>query len=136
MLAKGAEREVQGNSFRIYPGGFAVSRALGDINSKLVREGHIPRLLISDSELITADIHEDDAFIVIASDGLWEVFSNEQVQERVMRKAAAKNFQHPTHLAENLVEGAFRAGSMDNLTCVVICLLDLDVADNESARRD
>jgi serine/threonine protein phosphatase PrpC len=52
--------------------GLAMSRSLGD---GLAHSCGV----ISDPEIIEFEVHPDDKFIVVASDGVWEFLSNEQV---------------------------------------------------------
>lgn len=52
--------------------GLAMSRSLGDYVAQSV--GVIP-----DPEILEYEINQDDLFMVIASDGVWEFMSNEDV---------------------------------------------------------
>ena len=57
-----------------------------------------------------------DEFVILASDGVFDVFDNEQVV-RIARSAAT-----PQEAANLLTSSAFHAGSLDNVTAVVVAL--------------
>ncbi|GMF12562.1 unnamed protein product [Phytophthora lilii] len=52
-------------------GRLAVARAFGD--------AELSQLVIADPEVTVHELHKEDEFIVMASDGLWDVMTNEQV---------------------------------------------------------
>jgi len=86
----------------------AMSRAIGDLFLK--------PYVSAEPEVSTLKIEAKDEFIVLASDGVFDVFDNEQVV-RIVRSA------HTPHEAATLLtNSAFVAGSLDNLTAVVVAL--------------
>ena len=56
--------------------GLAMSRSLGDRIAQSVGVSPIP-------EIFEFKVHESDTFIVIASDGVWEFLSNDDVAKLV-----------------------------------------------------
>jgi serine/threonine protein phosphatase PrpC len=59
-------------------GVLAVSRAIGDCSLK--------PYVTCDPEIVTHELRgEEDLYLVIASDGLWDVMSNEEVARFVIR---------------------------------------------------
>jgi protein phosphatase 1L len=58
-------------------GVLAVSRGIGDAKLK--------PYVTSEPEVTEKDLEEQDLFLVIASDGLWDVMQNEEVARIVMR---------------------------------------------------
>ena len=74
-------REEQDEPYRVwckgkdYPG-IAMSRSLGDAVGKTIGVCYEP-------EIMLRNIHRDNMYIVVASDGLWDVLSNQQVEEIV-----------------------------------------------------
>jgi hypothetical protein len=60
------------------PGGIAVSRSLGDASMKL------PGYVSAQAEFSHYQIGSQDQFIVLACDGLWDVFSNQEVVDIVL----------------------------------------------------
>ncbi|KAJ3675235.1 hypothetical protein LUZ60_004277 [Juncus effusus] len=86
-------------------GVLAVSRAFGD---KLLKPFVIaePEIQEEDTELID--------FIIIASDGLWNVISNKDAVDLVRGVSDAEA------ASRRLIEEAYARGSSDNITCVVV----------------
>ncbi|KAL0369296.1 UNVERIFIED_CONTAM: putative protein phosphatase 2C 11 [Sesamum calycinum] len=105
------ERIEQAGGFVVWAGTWrvggvlAVSRAFGD---KLLRP-----YVVADPEIQEEEV-DGVEFIIIASDGLWNVLSNKDavtiVQDIADAEAASKK----------LVEEAYGRGSSDNITCVVV----------------
>jgi len=58
--------------------GLAMSRSLGDYVAQSVGVSPIPEINIY-------DISADDRVMIIASDGVWEFLSNDQIAELAMR---------------------------------------------------
>jgi len=116
-------------------GMLAVSRALGDHSLK--------DFVVSTPEIRSTEIHPDDAgFILLACDGVWDVFSNEEavkiiqdsysvlcdveartlgVQSLSSEQRANFDVNVSSQLARDLVNKAIQKGSRDNVTCL-ICL--------------
>lgn len=105
------ERIEQAGGFIIWAGTWrvggvlAVSRAFGD---KLLKPYVVAEPEIQEEEIDGVD------FIIIASDGLWNVLSNKDavsiVQDIVDTEAASRR----------LIEEAYSRGSTDNITCIVV----------------
>ena len=91
-------------------GQLAVSRAFGDKNLK----NH----LRSDPDVTNADIDADTDILILASDGLWDVVTNEEAV------AMIKPIQSPEEAAKTLMQEATQRGSADNITVVVVRFLD------------
>lgn len=92
-------------------GVLAVSRAFG--NRKL------RRVIRPDIEMMQRDLTREDDFLVMASDGLWDVLRNKDVCDICYALTAS---HRPQQLAEELVHTAIARGSMDNVTCIVVQL--------------
>lgn len=86
----------------------AVSRAIGD---RLLK-----RYVISEPEIQSWNRAEQDHFIVLASDGVWDVLSNEEVGRLVIQS------EHPQKAANLIMEEAYGRGSLDNISVLVIDL--------------
>ncbi|XP_040383365.1 probable protein phosphatase 2C 7 isoform X3 [Oryza brachyantha] len=99
-------------------GVLAMSRAFGN---RLLK-----RFVVADPEIQEQEIDDDLEFLILASDGLWDVVSNEHAV------AFVKAEEGPEAAARKLTEIAFARGSTDNITCIVVNLLhdkmDLDSA--------
>jgi len=87
-------------------GVLAVSRAFGD---RLLK-----KYVVADPEIQEENITEDVEFLLLASDGLWDVVSNQDAVTMV------KDVQDAEEAAKRLTDEAYKKGSADNITCVVI----------------
>jgi len=86
----------------------AMSRAIGDLFLK--------PYVSAEPEVSSVPLQRTDEFIVLCSDGVFDVFDNDQVV-RIVRSA-----HNPQEAATLLTNSAFVAGSLDNLTAVVVAL--------------
>ncbi|OQR88114.1 protein phosphatase 2C [Achlya hypogyna] len=86
----------------------AVSRAIGDRMLK--------PYVIAEPEITQHERTADDAFLVLASDGVWDVLSNAEVARLVLQADSI-------HLAaKTVMEYAYQRGSLDNICAMVIDL--------------
>ncbi|KAF0852991.1 mitochondrial putative pyruvate dehydrogenase phosphatase (PDP) [Andalucia godoyi] len=99
----------------------AMSRAVGDCFLKAVG-------VTAEPDLYHRKLRTDDEFLIIASDGLWDVLSSDTVH-----KVASENDASPQLAAERLVELAYRNGSMDNISVVVVDLRNLSEGHSSTA---
>lgn len=118
----------------------AVSRAFGDwefkgrglqqLLSAGVERGYWPQdfadkqNITSDPVIVTPDISQTDLsmstdeFLVIATDGLWDVMPASDVMRWVKNKL--KNGQTAQEVSEGLVATALKRYSTDNISCIVV----------------
>eukprot|EP01018_Ginkgo_biloba_P030334 Gb_26830 [translate_table: standard] len=87
-------------------GVLAVSRAFGD---RLLKQ-----YVVAEPEIQEEIVNDNVEFLILASDGLWDVVSN---QDAV---AMIQSTEDPELAAKRLTEEAYRKGSADNITCVVV----------------
>jgi len=100
----------------------AVSRAFGDRGLKVGSGG---AGLTANPEIKIFSRQENDKFFVLASDGLWDVYSNEQAA-RVGRNVLQQRTKNPAQaIADALTNGAYEKESLDNITTLVVLLDDL-----------
>lgn len=104
--------------YRVYPGGLAVSRAFGDLQLKTADEsvGGFGAYVTADPEIIEEVVTPQDEFIVLASDGLWDVFTDQDAIDFAKKYLPDK----PQAAAEALCREAFQRQSQDNVTVVVV----------------
>ncbi|KAF2665632.1 PP2C-domain-containing protein [Microthyrium microscopicum] len=109
-------------------GNLALSRAIGDFEFKKTAE------LPPEQQIVTAfpdvtehEVTEDDEFVVIACDGIWDCQSSQAVIEFVRRGIVAK--QELSSICENLMDNCLARTSdtggvgCDNMTVIVVALL-------------
>ena len=87
-------------------GVLAVSRAFGD---RLLK-----RYVVAVPEIQDEALQPGDEFIVMASDGLWDVLSYQDAISLV------RGMQDATEMATRLAQEAYSRGTMDNISCVVV----------------
>ncbi|MDR3646283.1 MAG: PP2C family protein-serine/threonine phosphatase [Candidatus Babeliales bacterium] len=92
----------------------AVSRSLGDTK--------FAPYVISEPEIIEHEISPEDEFIILASDGIWDVITSQNAVDLVNNQLS-KNM-NLNDIAKYLISVALRAGSKDNLTVIIIKLPD------------
>lgn len=135
-IAEQAASGIQWTTIHRVLGEVSVSRSIGDYPYKGFVPGEVVTdffawpenhdmtfnadLVISDPESKHVDIDELCEFVIIASDGLWDVVSNEKAVARV--KAAFKAGESPKTAAEALCNLALKLGSGDNTTVLVVQL--------------
>ncbi|KAJ8766314.1 hypothetical protein K2173_022373 [Erythroxylum novogranatense] len=98
-------------------GDLSVTRALGDWALKLPYGSASP--LIAEPDVQQVVLTEDDEFLIIGCDGIWDVISSQAAVSLVRRTLRRHN--DPERCARELVKEALRLHSADNLTVVVIC---------------
>jgi len=108
-------------------GVLAVARAFGDIEFKN-KESFGPGAITCEPEIKIWNISDKTEFIVLACDGLWDVFSNGCVANFV-RKRLLKG-QTPQKVCESLVKYAYQKGSRDNISAVIVSFLDGNLCKN------
>ncbi|KAF3782566.1 putative protein phosphatase 2C 52 [Nymphaea thermarum] len=87
-------------------GVLAMSRAFGN---RLLKQ-----FVVAEPEIQEEEVDKELEFLVIASDGLWDVVPNEDAVSLV------RTIEEPEQAARKLTETAFTRGSADNITCVVV----------------
>ncbi|CAL9133847.1 protein phosphatase 2C 59 [Musa troglodytarum] len=90
-------------------GVLAVSRAFGD---RLLKQ-----FVVADPEIQEEVVDHSLEFLILASDGLWDVVTNEEAV------AMIQSIEDPEQAAKRLLHEAYQRGSADNITCVVVRFL-------------
>lgn len=109
-------------------GNLALSRAIGDFEFK--KSANLPperQIVTACPDVSSHKITDDDEFLIIACDGIWDCLSSQGAVEFVRRGIAAK---HPLHtICENLMDSVLAENSdtggvgCDNMTMVIVGLL-------------
>ncbi|XP_033761167.1 protein phosphatase 1L-like isoform X1 [Pecten maximus] len=91
-------------------GVLATSRALGDYPLK------DKNLLIAEPDILSFDCKEiQPQFIILATDGLWDVFGNQEAVDYIKERLHEPHFG-----AKSLVLQAYYRGSLDNISVMVV----------------
>jgi serine/threonine protein phosphatase PrpC len=129
IMAAGGKVERGGADVARVNGVLAVSRSMGDFDNK-VGVIHTPDI---------QHILGDQKFIVIATDGLWDVMNNQQVIDFVLYalfdmvknntfQIRSRTKKEKDNIAYRLAEEAIRLGSEDNIT-IIIYFIDKEITD-------
>ncbi|KAK7942979.1 PP2C-domain-containing protein [Apiospora aurea] len=109
-------------------GNLALSRAIGDFEFKKSAElAPEQQIVTAYPDVVVHDISDDDEFLVIACDGIWDCQSSQAVVEFVRRGVAAK--QDLEKICENMMDNCLASNSetggvgCDNMTMMVIGFL-------------
>ncbi|KAL8527150.1 hypothetical protein ACS0TY_005139 [Phlomoides rotata] len=103
-------------------GVLSVTRALGDWDMKLPRGSSSP--LIAEPEFRRITLTEDDEFLIIGCDGIWDVMSSQQAVSLVRR--GLRRHDDPEQCAKELVMEALRLNTFDNLTVIIVCFTSVE----------
>lgn len=112
-------------------GELAVTRALGDWCMKLPFGSASP--LTAEPEVQHILLSEEDEFLIIGCDGIWDVMSNEDAVSLVRRKLRLHG--DPERCARELVDQALSRESSDNLTVIVVCFSPVAREDPVASQR-
>ena len=118
----GVVREAYDGSLRVGAAQLAVSRSIGDLDAKVCgAAGGMSAAAENGSRVLTSQ----DEFVLVASDGLWDVMSNEDAVALVH-----DTVKNPSMAAKRLVVEALARGSGDNVTAIVSFLQASEVLEN------
>ncbi|XP_031429694.1 protein phosphatase, Mg2+/Mn2+ dependent, 1Lb isoform X2 [Clupea harengus] len=88
----------------------AMSRSMGDYPLKNLN------VIVSDPDIMTFDLDKlQPQFMILASDGLWDAFSNEEAVRFILERLDEPHFG-----AKSIVLQAFYRGCPDNITVMVV----------------
>ncbi|KAK4479502.1 hypothetical protein RD792_015017 [Penstemon davidsonii] len=100
-------------------GQLGVTRALGDWHIKGLKEGENGGPLSSEPELKLTTLTKEDEFLVIGSDGIWDVFTSQNAVDFARRRLQEHN--NVKICCKDIVNEAKKRGAVDNLTVVIVC---------------
>lgn len=98
-------------------GQLSVSRALGDWHMKGPKGSACP--LSAEPELQEILLTEEDEFLIMGCDGLWDVMSSQCAVTMARKELMIHN--DPERCSRELVREALKRNTCDNLTVIVIC---------------
>jgi len=100
-------------------GVLSVTRALGDWDLKTPDASASP--LIAEPEFQQATLTEDDEFLIMGCDGIWDVMTSQHAVSLV--RQGLRQHDDPARCARELVMEAKRLETADNLTVIVVCFV-------------
>ncbi|XP_074588255.1 putative protein phosphatase 2C 27 isoform X1 [Curcuma longa] len=98
-------------------GQLSVTRALGDWHMKGSKGSLCP--LSAEPELQETVLTDEDEFLIMGCDGLWDVMTSQCAVTMARKELMAHN--DPTLCSQELVQEALKRNSGDNLTVLVVC---------------
>lgn len=116
-------KKVPHGAERLWPGGFSVSRAVGDIDYKDIRrkKSAVVNVLIHTPDVTVTSVSPQDQFIICGSDGLWDVLTNQQAVEFVLRELKKRRVTESlADISQKLADHAYSLGSEDNISALVM----------------
>ncbi|KAK9149772.1 hypothetical protein Scep_008529 [Stephania cephalantha] len=95
-----------------------VARALGDWHMEGLKDGNSGPLS-AEPELMRTRLTEEDEFLIIGCDGIWDVFRSQNAVDFARRKLQEHN--DPAKCCKEIIDEALKRNSGDNLAVVVVC---------------
>lgn len=121
--------------WRVKPGGLSVSKTFGDIESKLPSLGGIENVVSEEPDISIYNIEEDLDYAFIACDGIFDVMSNEDVNDVIWQtvnyyKANLMNVPDAYSkclgdCVNNVLKKSLITQSEDNVTAILVVFKDL-----------
>jgi serine/threonine protein phosphatase PrpC len=107
---------IEGSGIYRVNGNLALSRAIGDRSERPA--------VCAEPEISVTPITQEDEFLVLATDGLWDVMSSSDVVAFIhaLLEAAADDETEMEFIASSVVEEALRRGTWDNITVIIVWL--------------
>lgn len=97
-----------------------ITRALGDWHIEGMKDlGAGGGPLSAEPEIKKAKLSKDDEFLIIGSDGIWEVFTSQNAVDFARRKLQEHNDLETC--CKELIDEAIKRETVDNLTAVMVC---------------
>ncbi|KAM3330650.1 hypothetical protein ACQJBY_027053 [Aegilops geniculata] len=116
VIKEGAEVRWQIDTWRVGAAALQVTRSIGDDDLKPA--------VTALPEITETDLTADDEFLVMASDGLWDVVGNEDVLSIIK-----DTVKEPGMCSKRLATEASARGSKDNITVIVVFLRPVSTAE-------
>lgn len=116
-------------------GSLAVSRALGDFEYKNVQGmGPCEQLVSPEPEMIVQNRADDDEFLILACDGIWDVMSNDDLCDFV--RSRMKLTSSLEAICNQVVDTCLYKGSRDNMSIVIVALKGAPGISEEAVKQE
>ena len=76
--------------------------------------------LICNPDVLERELEEEDEFLIVGCDGLWDVFTSSDAVR--FARIRLQDHNDPEQCSRELVEEALRRNTSDNLTVITVCL--------------
>ncbi|KAM3191890.1 hypothetical protein ACQJBY_069249 [Aegilops geniculata] len=96
-----------------------VARAIGDWHMEGMKACDGLGPLSAEPEVMMRNLTEEDEFLIIGCDGIWDVFRSQNAVDFARRRLQEHN--DPVVCCKELVDEAIKRKSGDNLSVVVVC---------------
>ncbi|KAL0383406.1 UNVERIFIED_CONTAM: protein kinase and PP2C-like domain-containing protein [Sesamum calycinum] len=116
VMIAGGQVKWQVDTWRIGPAALQVTRSIGDDDLK--------PFVTAEPEMTETLLSAEDEYIVMASDGLWDVVSNADVVSIIK-----DTVKEPGMCSKRLATEAAERGSKDNITVIVVFLRPVSTAE-------
>ena len=97
-----------------------MSRSLGDFAPEMGRKLHG---VIADPDVRTELLQDEDEFLLLASDGIFDVLPTDRAMATV--RSSLEFDSNPTEAAEKLLQEALDRNADDNCSVLVVCFKEL-----------
>lgn len=117
--------------WKVLPGKLTVSRTFGDIQAKDEKFGGSKTVIIALPDITEINLDDDYNFIILGSDGIFDVLKNEELLECiqiVIKEKKITNFKNDNihqlcgDFAAMIIKSALAKDSFDNISCIVIAI--------------
>ena len=104
-------------------GVLGVSRSFGDIEYKTLKNeawesSFTSDLVICDPDVVSGEVDDECEFVVLASDGLFDVMSSQEVVTHIRLCLQRENNLYLA--SRDIINHALSIGSQDNVTCIIV----------------
>lgn len=121
------------SGWRIMPSGLRVSRCLGSAGSKLKECGGIPEAVISEPEVISVNLKENQDFLLLGSSGIFDYLSSQEAVRTIWSHIriwqTQQTISNETTLKDcicksinSLLSLAMSKGADENMSLIIILL--------------
>lgn len=130
-IEKAGGKVIAGNGTgvsRIFPGKLSVTRAFGDFTAKIKSLGGNSEVLVAKPEIFIYPICAEYEYVLLASDGVFDVLENEEVNEivwQVLDGPEKDMHEKAGNACKVVINLALKKSSSDNVTCIIVVLKDM-----------
>jgi serine/threonine protein phosphatase PrpC len=124
QLSLGIGNNMKVGPYRVFPGSLTISRALGDLEAKDSRIGGNPDVVLSIPDVSAFPILPEHDFIFLASDGIFDVLTNEEIVN-IIWDTAEMNVGFPENVIcgtciDTIIKVSLERNSHDNVSAILI----------------